>query len=175
MLKKQFVLNGSDLKEMPLEIGYYSRTYGVFSEENQKSQVEFIKDWVHKNTCWDISCGYEDTNYSSIDWCGQPELCELVEDSSNYPPFDLIVVTDFHQITRGKESIEMLLDDGFLKVPVFCIDTEDIVASDPINTKQKLIDSSRERTLKQLEKKCVEKSRTDFCDIEEIVDDWDRI
>lgn len=175
MLKKQFVLNGSDLKEMPLEIGYYSRTYGGFFEENQKSQVEFIKDWVHKNTCWDISYGYKDTGYSSIDLNGQPELCELIEDSSNYPPFDLIVVTDFQQIARGKESIEMLLDDEFLQVPVFCIDTEDIVASDPVNAKHKLIDSSKESALRQFEKNCVEKSKPDFCDIEEIVDDWDRI
>ncbi len=140
MLEDKFVVNGSDFKNLLLRAGYYARTLGFDHDERLETIVSCIKDFVSKETSWNLVIGYEDNNCSSRCMCEQVELREMLEDAYAPDSFDIIVVTNFSQIARNKVIIDYLLEDGTLKVPVFCIETGTLVTNDPDNIADKLIE-----------------------------------
>ncbi len=139
MIDKKFIVDGTDFKKLPLRAAYYARTLGFDHDERLEGIVEFIKDFTEHETSWDLDLGYEDNNCSCRCMCEQVELREMLEDAYEPSPFDIIVVTNFLQISRNKVIIEYLLDEGELKVPVFCIETGKIVTNDPENIKRILL------------------------------------
>lgn len=139
MVNEKYIVDGNDFKKLPLRAAYYARALGTNHDVRLKNTVDYIKDFTEHETSWDLIIGYEDNNCSSTCMCGQKELCEMLEDAyipddaCLSDPFDIIVVTNFSQISRNRDVINYLFDEGILKVPVFCIETGKIVTYDPEN------------------------------------------
>ena len=140
MIEDKFKVDGTDFKKLPLRAAYYVRTLGATHDARLMSTVDNIKDFIESETSWDLIIGYEDNDCSSTCMCEQIDLREMLEDAyiDSYDicfpdPFDIIVVTNFYQISRNKDVINYLLDEGTLKVPVFCIETGTLVTNDPEN------------------------------------------
>lgn len=138
MIEDKFIVDGNDFKYLPLKVAYYARSLGSNHDKRLKGKICLIEFFVKAETTWNLVVGYEDNDCSSQYIGEQFELEELLEDAEN-PIFDLIVVDNFYQISRNKEYINYLLEDGALKVPVFCIDTETIISSNPNNLKATLL------------------------------------
>ena len=63
----------------------------------------------------------------------------MLIDASDSHAFDIIVVGRFSQMARNSNIIDYLLEDGTLKVPVYCIEEDIIVTSYPDNVKETLM------------------------------------
>lgn len=136
MIEPKFIVDGSDFKELPLRAALYARSLGDGHEEILKKRIKDIEDFIKNETSWDLTIQYADDNCSSKCMCEQLEFRELLEDCSddNYCRlFDIIVVIDFLQIARNKMIIDFLLDDGILNVPVYCINTGNVIVSSSVD------------------------------------------
>lgn len=162
MIDQRFIVQGKDFKNLPLKAAYYARSLGCDHNKRLKGIINWIEFFVETETSWDLVVGYEDNNCSSQCMSEQFELEELLDDADN-PIFDLIVVSNFCQISRNKELINYLLKDGALKVPVFCIDTETIISSNPENLKDTLFYNDKgsisDYYIHQIEDECNENSK----------------
>lgn len=136
MVPENFIVDGTDLKSVPLRVAGYIRSYGVFSDEMFDEAETRLKDFVSNETPWDLEYLYEDRNCSAICYCHQPELSEMLCDTFDDQEdckhsFDLIVVTRFSQITRSKTVSDFLFEDCEISVPIYCIDTGKVITTNP--------------------------------------------
>lgn len=136
MVPERFIVDGADLKNVPLRVAGYIRSYGIFSDEMFEEAETRLKDFVSNETLWSLEYLYEDKNCSAICYCHQPELSEMLCDSFNDQgdcehSFDLIVVTRFSQITRSKMVSDFLFEDCKISVPIYCIDTGKVITTNP--------------------------------------------
>jgi len=137
MVPERFIVDGTDLKNVPLCVAGYIRSYGIYSDEMFDKTETSLKDFVSNETSWSLEYLYEDKNCSALCYCHQPELSEMLCDSfdGQYDPehsFDLIVVTNFSQITRSKMVSEFLFEsDSKISVPIYCIDTGKVITTNP--------------------------------------------
>lgn len=136
MVPERFIVDGADLKNVPLRVAGYIRSYGIFSDEMFEEAEMRLKDFVSNETLWSLEYLYEDKNCSAICYCHQPELSEMLCDSFNDQgdcehSFDLIVVTRFSQITRSKMVSDFLFEDCKISVPIYCIDTGKVITTNP--------------------------------------------
>lgn len=137
MVPERFIVDGADLKNVPLRVAGYIRSYGIFYEEMFDEPEANVKDFISNETSWSLEYLYEDKNCSAICFCQQPELSEMLCDSFNDQgdcehSFDLIVVTRFSQIGRSKRIASLLFeDDSKFNVPIYCIDTGKVITTNP--------------------------------------------
>lgn len=144
MLDQKFIVDGSDFKNLPLRASIYARTLGSDSMEMLTSRLDSITKFVREETTWEPVVWYSDFNRSARCLCEQFELQEMLIDASDSHAFDIIVVGRFSQLARNINIIDYLLEDGTLKVPVYCIEEDIIVTSNPDNIRETLIAASKE-------------------------------
>lgn len=144
MIDQRFIVDGNDLKNLPLRASIYARTLGSDSMEMLTSRLDSITKFVREETTWEPVVWYSDFNRSARCLCEQFELQEMLIDASDSHAFDIIVVGRFSQLARNINIIDYLLEDGTLKVPVYCIEEDIIVTSNPDNIKETLIAASEE-------------------------------
>lgn len=132
MFLEKYKVDGEDFKDLPLKVAYYARAYGDDMDIKLKATINSIRWFVENKTNWDITAGYEDAYSSSLFIDEQEELGEMLEDINEHSDtFDLIVVSNFYQISRDKLTISELLEKGQLTIPVFCVETGTVVTNDP--------------------------------------------
>lgn len=144
MIQEKYIVDGSDFKNLPLRASIYARTLGSDSMEMLTSHLDSITKFVREETTWEPVVWYSDFNRSARCLCEQFELQEMLIDASDAHAFDIIVVGRFSQLARNINIIDYLLEDGTLKVPVYCIEEDIIVTSNPDNIKETLIAASEE-------------------------------
>lgn len=137
MVPEEFIVDGADLKNVPLKVAGYVRSYGFFSNEIFDERKNNLIDFINNNTKWELEYMYEDNNCSALCYCKQPELSELLCDSfgsgeEEEHSFDLIVVTNLFQITRSKKISDFLFESECkISIPIYCIDTGKVITTNP--------------------------------------------
>lgn len=151
MIDDKFIVTGEDFKNLPLRVLCYRISYyGNDGDINFMATIDSMKRFVKNGTKWKIVAEYEEP-YDSNLFIDEQRGKALREIKKYAGPFDLIVVSNFYQILRDKLTISELLEKEELTIPVFCIETGDIITAYPKLLKNTIfihsnINESRKRT-----------------------------
>lgn len=114
MFPKEFIVSGKDIKQLPIRVA-------CFSED-----TDLVKKYLSTETSWKLTKTFEDNVLSTNE---QYKFIEFLIGSEYNYAFDMFVIKNLSQIRENKVLIKFLVDNDLLLVPVFCIDSEQIVSN----------------------------------------------
>lgn len=141
-------VDGKQLKNLPLNVAVYIRTYGA----NSNSYLSIYKKEIDKyiaETNWIVTASYFDQDRSGLYMSDSDMIMELMQnneeindlresrfDPNYFVPYDMVVTFNIGHISTYEMYKNCYFESDF---PTFFIDSEKLASLDPMKSLQELI------------------------------------
>lgn len=127
MLKENFIVDGKDIKQLPLRVLADIGDGESYTKENLNNLITKIKDYVKKETAWNLFIGFKENGLCINGWNYENDSIGLRHDSDEYRAFDLAIIPDcsnydqcqLENIVSGRDNIT---------IPLYCLNSETIIS-----------------------------------------------
>ena len=111
---KDFIVSGKDIKQLPLKVAC------------EEEYAESVKEFISAETSWSLVKVFKENYLSS----NEPNrfIDYVIGFDHNYA-FDLVIIKNFSQICENELFAVFLTDEMVPLIPVFCIDSEEIISN----------------------------------------------
>lgn len=128
MLKENFIVDGSDFKELPLRVLVTIGNGESYTKENLNSLITKIKDYVEKETAWKLFISFKENGLCINGWDYENDSIGLLHNSDEYRAFDLVIIPDCSNYNQ--RQLESVVSGGNnITIPLYCLNSETIISN----------------------------------------------
>lgn len=114
MISKEFIVLGKDIKQIPLKVAC------------QAEDVDLVKKYIETETKWSLVKEF-DENYLSSNT--PVRFVEYLLGFDYDYAFDIFVIKNLYEIQDNKVLSLFLMKEDEYPIPVFCLDSQEIVSN----------------------------------------------
>lgn len=127
-MNKEFIANGKDIKQLPIRVLATIGNGESYTEENLNDIVIRIKNYIEKETAWNLFMGFKENGLCINGWNYENDSIGLRHDSDEYRAFDLVIIPDCSNYNQ--RQLESVVSGGNnITIPLYCLNSETIISN----------------------------------------------
>lgn len=126
MVPEKFIVDGKDIKQLPLRVVAYIGDSEEYYRRYLESIISEIKNYVETETSWKLFIGFKDSGLCVNGWVCENDTIGLNYCSDEYRAFDLVIIPDCSNY-NPRMLLNLVCDENNITMPLFILSSETVI------------------------------------------------